>query len=116
MPSIMGILNVVAQYPDAAAGLEREVDRVRTGMPGTRTELPAPAVGETSRAIAVTTPAIGGFSASTTFIAIRRGDVVASVLVTSLGDTPPSDVALRLAQSVDRRLTAALSPGAQPGT
>jgi hypothetical protein len=37
--------------------------------------------------------------------------VVASVAVASLGNTPQVDMALSLAQAIDRRLTAALGGG-----
>ncbi|HEX2033157.1 MAG TPA: hypothetical protein VHS99_03145 [Chloroflexota bacterium] len=54
-------------------------------------------------------------AATTAFVAIRRGDVVASVAVASLGDTPHTEVAVRLAQDVDRRLAAALGAGSETG-
>jgi hypothetical protein len=110
--SLMGVINVLGQDPDATTGIDRLADEFRTGLPGNRTELPAPAVGDASRAFTVLTPVMGGaMTASTAFVAIRRADVVAGVAVTSIGDTPRSDVAIRLAQEVDRRLRAALSPG-----
>jgi hypothetical protein len=44
-------------------------------------------------------------------VATRRAGIVSGVAVTSLGDTPQTDEALRLAQAVDQRLVAALRPG-----
>lgn len=109
---IMGVINILNTYPDAAVGIDRLTDRFRTGMGGTPTELDAPSIGEASRAFTVTRSAMGGaMTASTIFVAIRRADVVAGVAVTSIGATPQTEVALRLAQSVDRRLAAALRPG-----
>jgi hypothetical protein len=112
-PSLMGVVNTLGQYPDAAAGLDTLADRFRTGLGGSPTDLPAPAVGEASRAFTTTSRVMGGaMTTSTAFVALRRGDVVAGVAVASVGDTPQVAEALRLAEAVDRRLTAALGPGA----
>jgi hypothetical protein len=109
---IMGVVNILSEYPDAAVGIDRLTDRFRTGLGGNPTELAAPGIGEASRAFTVTSQVMGGaMTASTVFVAIRRAEVVAGVAVTSLGATPQTDVALRLAQNVDRRLAAALRPG-----
>jgi hypothetical protein len=112
-PPIMGIVNVVSASADGAAGIEQLTDRFRTGLGGTPTEVAAPGIGEASRAFTVTTQAMGGaITASTAFVALRRADVVAGVAVTSLGATPQTDVALRLAQQVDRRVATTPRPGA----
>jgi hypothetical protein len=109
---IMGVINILNTYPDPSVGIDRLTDRFRTGLGGTPTELDAPGIGEASRAFTVSTSAMGGaMTASTVFVAIRRAGVVAGVAVTSMGATPQTEVALRLAQSVDRRLAAALRPG-----
>ncbi len=109
---IIGVVNVVTESPDPATGLDRLTDRFRTGLGGNPTEIAPPAVGEASRAFAVTTEAMGGaLTASTVFVAIRRADVVAGVAVTSFGAAPQTDMAVRLARNVDQRLTAALRPG-----
>jgi hypothetical protein len=108
---IMGVVNIVSESPDAA-GIDRLTDRFRTGLGGTPTDLAAPGIGEASRAFTVTTPMMGGaMTASTVFVATRRAGIVSGVAVTSLGDTPQTDEALRLAQAVDQRLVAALRSG-----
>jgi hypothetical protein len=110
--TLMGVLNQLGQYPDPAAGFNAVTERYLTNLSGNRTDLPPPAVGEASRAFTVTTSVMGGsMSASTAVVALRRGDVVASVAVASVGTTPQVDVALRLAQAVDQRLSAALNTG-----
>jgi hypothetical protein len=111
-PSTMAVINIIGQYPDAASGIDSMTDRYRTALRGNWAELPAPAVGEASRASTVTNQVMSGaLTTSTTVIAVRRADVVASVAVTSMGPAPQVDVATRLAQAADRRLQAALSPG-----
>jgi hypothetical protein len=110
--SLMGVINVVEQYPDAATGVDQLTERFRTGLGGSLTDLPAPPVGETSRAFTSSRQIIPGApAANTAFVALRRGTLVASVAVASLGDGPRIELALRLAQDLDRRLTAVLSPG-----
>jgi len=110
--TLMGVLNQLGQYPDPATGMDAVTERYRTNLSGNRTELQAPPVGEVSRAFTVTSSAMGGaMSTSTAVIALRRADVVASVAVASLGNTPQVDMALSLAQTLDRRLTAALGGG-----
>jgi len=112
-PPIMGIVNVVTAPADAATGIDHLTDRFRSGLGGTATELTPPGIGDASRAFSVTTQAMGGaVTASTVFVALRRADLVAGVAVTSLGATPQTDVALRLAQQVDRRLATTSRPGA----
>lgn len=112
---IVSIVNTVGQDPDAATSIDRLADRFREGLGGNRTELPAPALGEVSRAFSTTRQVMPGLPAATTaFVAFRRGEVVASVSVAALGDTSYTDLALRLAQDVDRRLTTAL--GTAPET
>ena len=107
-----GVLNQLAQYPDAVTGMDAVTERYRTNLSGNRTELQPPAVGEASRAFTVTSSAMGGaMSTTTAVVALRRGDVVASVAVASLGGTPQVDMAVSLAQVLDRRLTAALGGG-----
>jgi hypothetical protein len=109
---IMGVVNIVSETPDAAAGIDRLADRFRTGLGGTPTEIAAPGLGDASRAFSVTRSAPGGaMTANSVFVALRRAGVVAGVMVTSMGDTPQTDLALRLAQSVDQRIAAALRPG-----
>jgi hypothetical protein len=109
---IMGVVNILNAYPDGGAGIDQLTDRFRTGLGGTPVDLEAPRIGEASRAFTVTRSAMGGaMTANTIFVAIRRGDVVAGVAVMAVGATPQTDVALRLAQNVDRRLTAAPRPG-----
>jgi hypothetical protein len=110
---IMGIVNIVSQYPDAANGMDRIAGQFQTNLGGNSTELAAPALGEASRAFTISSPLMGGaMTASTVFVAVRRAGVVASVAVTSMGNTPQTDVAVRLAQSMDQRLAAALrAPG-----
>ena len=109
---IMGVINILNTYPDPSVGIDRLTERFRTGLGGTPTEVDAPGIGEASRAFTVSTSVMGGaMTASTVFVALRRAGVVAGVAVTSMGATPPTDVALRLAQSVDRRLSATLRPG-----
>jgi len=108
---IMGIVNIVSEYPDAANGMDRLAGQFQTNLGGNSTELAAPGLGEASRAITISSPLMGGaMTASTVLVAIRRAGVVAGVAVTSMGNTPQTDVALRLAQSVDQRLAAALRP------
>jgi hypothetical protein len=115
-PSLVGVVNIVGQYPDAAAGMDALTNRFRDAIGGSQTELPTPAVGEASRAFTLTSQVMGGaFTTSTTVVAVRRGDLVGGVAVAALGSTPQLDVALRLAESVDRRLAAALGPGPQRG-
>jgi hypothetical protein len=109
---IMGIVNIVSEYPDAANGMDRLAGRFQTNLGGNATELAAPAIGEASRAFTISSPLMGGaMTASTVFVAVRRAGVVAGVAVTSMGNTPQTDVAVRLAQSMDQRLAAALRPG-----
>jgi hypothetical protein len=110
--SLMGVINVVEQYPDAATGVDQLTERFRSGLGGSLTDLPAPAVGEASRAFTSSRQLLPGAPAATTaFVAIRRGNLVASVAVASMGEGPQTELALRLAQDLDRRLTAVLSPG-----
>ena len=114
--TLMGVLNQLAQYPDAATGMDAVTERYRTNLSGNRTDLAPPAVGEASRAFTVTSSAMGGaMSTTTAVVALRRADVVASVAVASLGGTPQVDMAVSLAQAVDRRLTAALGAGPSGG-
>ena len=109
---IMGVINIVSESPNPTAAMDRLTDRFRTGLGGTPTDVAAPGLGEGSSAFTVTSSMMGGaMTATTTFVALRRADVVAGVAVTMLGDTPQTDVALRLARSVDQRLAAALRPG-----
>src|SRR5579885_1722268 len=101
-PAIMGVVNTVEQYPDGASGMDAVAERFSAGLGGTRTDLPPPAVGEASRAFTTTRQMmVGAVTASTAFIVLRRGNVVASVAVAAMGNTPQTDVALRLAQDVD---------------
>jgi hypothetical protein len=110
--TLMGVLNQLGQYPDAATGMDAVTERYRTNLSGNRTELPPPAVGDASRAFTVTSSAMGGaMSTTTAVVALRRADVVASVAVATLGSTPQVDMAVSLAQAVDRRLTAAIGGG-----
>jgi hypothetical protein len=110
-PSLMGVINILGQAPDAATGMERLAEQFQSGLGGNRTDMPAPGLGEGSRAFAVITPVMGGaVTTSTVFVAVRRADVVAGVAVSSLGDAPRVDLAMRLARDIDGRLMAALVP------
>src|SRR5439155_6705970 len=56
--TLMGVLNQLGQYPDPTTGIDAVTERYRTNLSGNRTELPAPAVGEASRAFTVTSSAM----------------------------------------------------------
>ncbi len=109
----MGIVNVLSEDPDTSTSVDRLAERFRTGLGGNPVDLAVPPLGDASRAFTVTNQAMGGaISVSTAFVALRRRDVVTAVAVTSLGAAPQSDLAVRLAQSLDGRLAAALQSGA----
>ena len=69
-------------------------------------DLPAPPIGQDSRGMALRTHASDG-TATTAVLLFRRGSVYGYVGVTAVGEAPPVQEALRLAQLVDGRLAAA---------
>ena len=69
-------------------------------------DLPAPPIGQESRALAMRAHAPEG-TATTAVLLFRRGTVYGYVGVTAVGQAPPVQEALRIAQLVDARLVAA---------
>ena len=106
--TIVGVVNTMAQAPDAPGALERFLDGLRRDMPGDSTDAPAPAVGEGSRALANRAPGPPGLTAMTAVVGFRRANVAVVLLVTRVGEEAPLDLATQLAGVVDQRLAAAL--------
>jgi hypothetical protein len=101
--AMVSAYNVVVVANSFAPTLDRLIRDLQQDW-GSTAELPAPAVGEESRAAAtVTRPEAAPPAVSTAGVAFRRGPVLIGVAVSAVGSAPPVAEAVRLAQLMDAR-------------